>query len=83
MIDAMLTVKDVAERLGIQDEAVRELIRKAVLCGVDVSSDGATRKAYRVAPAALEAFEKAREIKARPKRVRRRRRNPQTEQIII
>lgn len=61
-----LTVRDVAARYGVGPRKVLGWIDSGELLAVNVAADGAAGKTYRINPAALAKFEKARAAKAGP-----------------
>ncbi len=63
----MLTVREVAERLGVKASRVREWIHGGQLVAVNVASDVSKVPRFRVAPDALATFEKSRTVSAAPK----------------
>ena len=70
---ALLTPKEVAARLALSVDAVRDLIRDRSLSAVLVSRSARSAKPrFRVSPEALEAFLAARAVQPRPQRQPRR-----------
>ena len=74
MSDCSLTVKQVAERLGIRMAGVRSLIQSGELPAVDVSLTQGGRPRWRILPDHVEGFLTRRTH--RPVAPRRRRRKP-------
>ncbi|QDT39232.1 helix-turn-helix domain-containing protein [Stratiformator vulcanicus] len=74
-LDKLLTTAEVAERLGIRQHSVVDLINSDQLRGIDVSLKPGGRPTWRVHPDDLEGFIARRTKKQRPAR-KRRKRNP-------
>ena len=75
MTDRALTVKQVAEQLGVGQHAVLALIRSGDLQAIDVSLQPGGRPRWRIMPDDLEGFLARRTHQAAAPR-RRRRRKP-------
>ena len=76
MASALLSVKNVAELLGIRQHAVLTLIHSGQLRAVDLSLVPGGRRRWRILPADLDDFITRRTH--RPATPRRRRRKPTT-----
>jgi excisionase family DNA binding protein len=70
--DALLSVREVAERLGVRRAGVLALIRAGELRAVDVALRRGGRPLWRIDPDDLEAFVARRTRPAAPRRRRRR-----------
>ena len=71
----LLTPPAVAQRLGVDPARVIGWIRAGRLRAINLS-DGELRPRFRIDPADLDDFLRAREVVARPKPQRRRRKDP-------
>lgn len=65
------TPPEIARALRVSRDKVRTWIEAGELAAVDVAGPGCMRPRYVVSEEALEAFEAARAVVARPKQVRR------------
>lgn len=68
-----LTPPEIANQLGVDASKVLNWIRRGELRGVNVADFAASRPRYRIAPQALDAFLRGREVKPDPPIARRRR----------
>jgi excisionase family DNA binding protein len=53
---ALLTVKQVAERLQLSDDAITGLIARKAIRAIDVSTPGSRKPRWRIKPEALDDF---------------------------
>lgn len=76
-LERMLTPPQVAHRLGVKVERVRNWIRSGELQAVDLASRSSTRPRFRVDPVALALFEQRRRVGTEPVPSRARTRSPE------
>lgn len=72
MIEGLLTVKDVAEHLGIRQHGVLAPIKSSELRAVNVSLKPGGRPRWRIQESDLDSFHRTRTHQAAPPRRRRR-----------
>ncbi len=72
MNDALLSVKQVAEKLGMRTHGVLTLIRSGELRAIDVSLKPGGRPSWRILSEDLDSFILRRTFQASPPRQRRR-----------
>ena len=72
----MLGVTAIASRWGTDQKIVRKHIADGTLAAIDISPEGSKRSTWRIKRADLVAFEQLRLTGPKPKRPRRRRKDP-------